>query len=428
MQRSSQLIRLFSLLPKVHRFPLIHTLPSSLLLKTPSFRFSTQEANPETSVPPIDTPEPIFQKAETENLEFKAETKRLLEIVAKSLYQDKEVFIRELLSNSADALEKQRYMQMSGKDVSPGDPLQISIVLSEAKKQIIIQDTGIGFLYMISSFYILMLFLIGMNKQDLIENLGTIASSGSKRFLDQVSKDSDNSVNMNISDKIIGQFGVGFYSSFIVGDMVQVISKTISDTHAYLWTSDGSGSYEVSVIGDPGFQRGTKIIIHLRPDCLLFSKFEEVKRVIQKYSNFVNFPMFLNGEKMNIVGALWSRDKKEITADEYKQFWEYISSSQIPYKYKLHYSTDAPLAIKSLIYIPTTHSEKYGLHAEENDISLYSRKILIKAKCKEIIPNWLRFLKGVVDCEDIPLNISRENYQDSALINKLRLEFNNHIF
>lgn len=256
-----------------------------------------------------------------------------------------------------------------------------------------------------------------MNKQELIENLGTIASSGSRKFLDQVSKDS---VNVSLNDKIIGQFGVGFYSSFIVGDSVQVISKRSSDSHAFLWVSDGSGSFEVSQIGDPGFLRGTRIVIHLKPECLNFCKPDDVKKIIQKYSNFINFPIFLNGEKQNLVGALWAKNKSEVSADEYTKFWEYISGSQVPYKYKLHYSTDAPLAIRSLVYVPSTHAEKYGMHAEEGEVSLYSKKILIKAKCKDIIPHWLRFLKGVVDCEDIPLNISRENYQDSALISKLK--------
>ena len=402
MQRSSQILKLLPRIPKLFPFRIasfpIKSFSNNSLISKPSFSFSTEETK--TTKEFFEPEELNFQKEQTENMEFKTETKRLLEIVAKSIYQDKEVFVRELLSNSADALEKQRYMQMSGKDVIPGDPLQISIVISESKKQIIIQDTGIG-----------------MSKQDLIDNLGTIASSGSKKFLDQVAKDSS---NINISDKIIGQFGVGFYSAFIVGDMVQVISKTNADAHAYLWVSDGSGSFEISTIKDPGFQRGTKVIIHLRPECLTFSKFEEVKKIIQKYSNFINFPIHLNGEKMNLIGALWAKDKKECTPDEYKQFWEYISNSQMPYKYKLHYSTDAPLSIKSLIYVPTTHSEKYGLHAEENEVNLYSKKVLIKAKCKEILPNWLRFVKGVVDCEDIPLNISRENYQDSALIAKLR--------
>lgn len=398
MLRSGQFLKIFASLTK--KKPVFLALnPHKTLLPQKRFFFSTEETN-QTKQAFTEPPEQVFEKKGVENLDFKAETKRLLDIVAKSLYQDKEVFLRELLSNAADALEKQRYMQMSGKDVAPGEPLQISVVISEAKKQIIIQDTGIG-----------------MNKNELVENLGTIASSGSRKFLDQVSKES---TNVSLSDKIIGQFGVGFYSSFIVGDSVQVISKNISDPNAYLWVSDGSGKFEVSQIGDPGFQRGTRIIIHLKPDCLQFSKFDDVKKIIQKYSNFINFPIFLNGEKMNLVGALWAKDKKEITDDEYKQFWEYISNSQMPYKYKLHYSTDAPLSIRSLIYIPSTHSEKYGLHAEENDVSLYSKKILIKAKCKDIIPHWLRFLKGVVDCEDIPLNISRENYQDSALIAKLK--------
>lgn len=390
MQRSKSLLSLFLRIrgPILPRFRQIR----------PLRYFSTEAPKVDPIVEDIST----LHKENTQHLEFKAETKRLLDIVAKSLYQDKEVFLRELLSNSADALEKQRYMQMSGKDVNPGEQLQINVILNEAKKQIIIQDTGIG-----------------MTRNEIIDNLGTIASSGSRKFLEKLNQESN---NVSLQDKIIGQFGVGFYSSFIVGDTVNVISKPTLDKNGSLWISDGSGNFEISNISsnETGFERGTKIIINLKADCLNFCKFDEVKKIIQKYSNFINFPIYLNGEKLNLVGAVWARDKKEVTDEEYQKFWEYISGSQMGYKYKLHYSTDAPMSIKALIYIPTTHSEKYGFNAEENEVSLYSRKILIKAKCKDILPNWLRFLKGVVDCEDLPLNISRESYQDSALISKLK--------
>lgn len=312
--------------------------PLLRLLKTPSASYikSIKIARPLFSQPKrffsteaAETPQPQDQeppKHNVENLEFKTETKRLLDIVAKSLYQDKEVFIRELLSNCADALEKQRYLQMSGKDVTPGEDLRVNVILNEAKKQIIFHDTGVG-----------------MSRSELIENLGTIASSGSRKFLETISNESSNN---SIQDNIIGQFGVGFYSSFIVGDTVNVISKPSTQKDGSLWISDGSGKFEISEIDDAGFERGTKIVIQLRPDCLQFTKFEEVKKVIQKYSNFINYPIYLNGEKLNLVGALWAKDKKEITDDEYKKFWEYVSGSQLPYKYKLHYTTDAPMSIK----------------------------------------------------------------------------------
>lgn len=337
-----------------------------------------------------------IQKSKTESMTFKAETKRLLDIVAKSIYTDKDVFVRELLSNASDALEKQKYQQRIGTSQST-DELQIDVELDEAKRTITIFDTGCG-----------------MTRESLIEDLGTIARSGSKKFVEET-KGQDSS----ISDGIIGQFGVGFYSSFIVGDTVEVISKTEKSEKASLWVSDGSGTFEISEIENVGFERGTKIIIHLRADCAQFSKKAEIQKIIQRYSNFINHPISINGEIQNLVQATWSKDKSTVKEEEYKKFWEFISNSKAEYKYKLHYSTDAPLEIKALLYVPATHTEKYGIQMEDIDITLYSRKVVIKQKCRELLPHYLRFVKGAVDCEDIPLNISRENYQDSALIAKL---------
>lgn len=221
-------------------------------------------------------------------------------------------------------------------DTGLGEPLQISVTCNEAKRQIIIQDTGIG-----------------MTREELIQNLGTIARSGSKEFVETTN-------DATAAENIIGQFGVGFYSSFIVGDTIEVISKSGADSNsdAHLWVSDGLGRFEISKISNPGFQRGTKIIIHLRPDAAKFAKSSEIQKIIQRYSNFINYPIQVNGEKVNLVSAIWSRDKRDITDQDYKNFWEHISGQKIDYKFKTHFVSDVPLSIKSILYIPSTHMEK----------------------------------------------------------------------
>jgi TNF receptor-associated protein 1 len=196
-----------------------------------------------------------------------------------------------------------------------------------------------------------------MTKEELIENLGTIARSGSKNFVESIKKDS----NANLAENIIGQFGVGFYSGFIVGDTIEVISKSGSDPNqpAHMWVSDGNGSFEISEVSDPGFTRGTRITIHLKPECTDFAKKSEVKKIVEKYSNFINFPISINNERVNLVQAIWTRDKRELTDNDYKAFWEHLANTKVDYKYRLHFNTDAPLSIKSIIYIPGTHTEQY---------------------------------------------------------------------
>lgn len=259
--------------------------------------------------------------SETTTHEFQAETRKLLQIVAKSIYTDSEVFIRELLSNASDALEKERYTQLMTSETAAGDPLQISVVTNEAKRQITITDTGVG-----------------MTKQEMIENLGTIAKSGSKAFLDKV-KEAGSSAD------IIGQFGVGFYSSFIVGHTIEVISKQ-AGKDAHLWVSDGSGQFSISKVENVNFERGTRIVIHLNPDALQFSRKIEVENTIRKYSNFIGFPIFLNGERLNINEPIWTKDKKSVDENEYRGLWETLAKTKLPYKYKLHYTADVPLQIK----------------------------------------------------------------------------------
>ncbi|XP_033742457.1 heat shock protein 75 kDa, mitochondrial-like isoform X1 [Pecten maximus] len=334
-----------------------------------------------------------------DKLEFQAETRKLLDIVARSLYSEREVFIRELISNSSDALEKMRYMEMSGStEGDPTIPLEIHLAADDAKKTFTIQDTGVG-----------------MTKEEMIGNLGTIARSGSKAFLESVSE-SKSDVNSNI----IGQFGVGFYSSFMVADKVEVFSKSHQpDAVGYKWTSDGTGMFEIAEA--EGVQRGTKIVLHLKGDCYNYANEEMIKEVVKRYSNFVGVPIFLNGKRANVVQALWLLDQKDITADMHEEFYRYIGNVYDKPRYHLHYKTDAPLNIRALFYVPEYKPTLFDMSRETDVcVTLYSRKVMIMSRASHILPRWLRFLKGVVDSEDIPLNLSRELLQDSSLIRKLR--------
>ena len=258
-----------------------------------------------------------------------------------------------------------------------------------------------------------------MTRDEIIDNLGTIAKSGSQDFKKALEDADDPSLDGS-SDSIIGQFGVGFYSSFVVSDHVEVYSKSSASAKGTRWVSDGCGTYEVSDVDNLDFKRGTRITLKLLPESREFSQDAMVEKIIKKFSQFISYPIKLNGAVVNSLGAIWTREKRDVTADEYERFFEQIANTKIPYKYMIHYATDVPISIKSILYIPSHHNEKQGLMQEQQDLHLYSRKVLIKEKCGELLPHYLRFVKGVVDCEDLPLNISRENYQDSGLIIKLR--------
>lgn len=195
-----------------------------------------------------------------------------------------------------------------------------------------------------------------MGRDEIAENLGTIAKSGSMEFKDIADQSSDSNFDQQeAAENIIGQFGVGFYSSFIVADYVEVFSKNDASEKAVKWSSDGSGEFELATVDNVGFERGTKIVMHLRNTCTQFCKAKEVEKVIKKYSIFNKYPILLNNQNLSNLTAIWYRDKREVTPDEYQVFWEQFADTKIPYKYKLHYSTDVPLAIKALLYIPSTH-------------------------------------------------------------------------
>ena len=337
------------------------------------------------------------KKTKSETKEFQAEVKKLLDIVIHSLYTERDIFVRELISNAADALEKFRHQSLSEEEVFDSHvPLEISIDVNDKDHTLTITDTGIG-----------------MTREELEANLGTIAHSGSNTFLSELAEAAKKDVSL------IGQFGVGFYSAFMAAQKVRVLSRSYGpDAEGYEWSSDGSGSYTLTP--ENGLRRGTKVIIELKDDSHEFANEEKIKGIIKQYSNFVPFPIKVKGETVNTVQAIWARNKNEIKEEEYSEFYKFIGNAFDDPLLRLHFVADAPLAINALLFVPKENIERLGFGRMTSGVNLYCQKVLIEQHSENIMPEWLRFLKGVVDSEDLPLNISRQALQDSALVAKLK--------
>jgi len=334
--------------------------------------------------------------AQVETKQFQAETRKVLDIVINSLYTERDIFVRELVSNAADALEKFRHQSLVEQvDFDSHVPLEITIDCDDKKHTLTIADTGIG-----------------MTREELETNLGTIAHSGSLHFFEQLAEAAKKDVNL------IGQFGVGFYSVFMAAKSVRVQTRSWDGSEGWEWTSDGGGSYTVGPC--PGLHRGTKIVIELKDDAHTYASKFTIERIIQQYSTFVPFPVKVEGKKVNTVQAIWTRSKAEITEEEYTEFYKFIGNAGDEPMYRLHFSADAPLAINALVYVPKENFEILGMGRMQPGVNLYCQKVLIDQHSENILPEWLRFLKGVVDSEDLPLNISRQSLQDNALVIKLR--------
>jgi len=338
----------------------------------------------------------IAPMSNPEKHHFQAEIQQLLNIVIHSLYTDKEIFVRELISNAADACEKLRFNQSSGTAVyQPEVAPLITLATDDKAGTITITDTGLG-----------------MTHGELVENLGTIAHSGTKAFLKQIAEEKKPDVGL------IGQFGVGFYSAFMVAKKVTVLSRSfLPEETGWQWTSEGMGGYDLAAAAD--LPRGTKIVLELKDDAKDFAQEATVERIIERYSSFVPFPIELNSRRLNTVQAIWARNKNEIKEEEYNEFYTFIGHDHDQPLYRLHFSADAPLAIQALLFVPKRNFETMGMGRLDSEVNLYCRKVLIQAKAKGLFPEWLRFLKGVVDSEDLPLNISRETMQDTTLMQKL---------
>jgi TNF receptor-associated protein 1 len=327
---------------------------------------------------------------------FQAEIQQLLDLVVHSLYTDKEIFLRELISNASDSMEKLRHIEATEKDIhQPTLPFEIHITTDTEAKTLTISDHGIG-----------------MTREELVKNLGTIAHSGTKAFLKNMKDSGSTPGNM------IGQFGVGFYSAFMVADQVKVHTRSWkSDGEGLVWISDGKTGYEIEE--SPEQERGVKIVMHLKEDLGEYAEETRLRHLIETYSNFVGFPILLNGKRINEVEALWLKNKSEISEDEYKAFYQFTGKAFDEPAYRLHFSADAPITINALVFAPSENPERMGFGKVEGGVSLYSKKVLIDPNPKGLLPDWMRFMKGVVDSADIPLNISRETMQDSALVKKI---------
>jgi len=347
----------------------------------------------------------------TKNHSFQAEVSKLLDLVANSLYSEREIFLRELVSNSADACEKLRYQSLSKKNILGDDKeLKINIRVSKKKKFIEIQDNGIG-----------------MSNDELIDNLGTIARSGTSKFMEAMKNKKDSDISA------IGQFGVGFYSSYMVSDRVEVISKSIEDENSHLWKSNGKENYTIEEIENK--KRGTIIKLSIKKDAEEFLDGFRLRSIITKYSNYIPFPIFLDDldntkekeEKINEGDPLWLKDKKDIKDEDYKQFYNNISFNFDEPLKTIHYNAEGVINYKALLYLPTNQPMDLFNSEKKNKIKLYVQKVFITDECDEIMPNWLRFVPGVVDSQDISLNISREMLQNNPVIVKIKKGITNKV-
>lgn len=329
--------------------------------------------------------------------QFQTEVRQLLDIVIHAFYSDREVFVRELVSNASDALEKLRLKQLTQTDIAqPERELRIAISTDEENHTLTIADAGIG-----------------MTESEIVEYLGTIAHSGTKKFLEMMKE------SQGGTQDLIGQFGVGFYSVFMAADKVEVTTRSWQpDAKPMRWVSDGQEGYtlEEAAADTP---RGTSILIHLKEDAQNFAKPEHVRYVLNKYSNFVGFPIDFNGEHLNTVQAIWMKNKKDVTAEEYESFYRFIHHTESKPLSHMHFSADAPIVLNALLFVPEENPEAMGFGRCEPAVSLYCHKVLIDNKPEKLLPEWLRFLVGVVDSEDLPLNISREMLQDNSLLRKI---------
>ncbi len=333
----------------------------------------------------------------SEKHEFKAEIKQLLDILVHSLYTSREIFLRELISNASDALDKLRFESTKGTDILDKElPLEIKINFDEKKKLLTISDTGIG-----------------MTKEELINNIGTIAKSGSAEFLKQL-KDNKSDVN-----NIIGKFGVGFYSVFMVAEEVVIKTKSFKkDSPEVEWKSDGLGNYEIEEINND-LKRGTIIEIHLKEDAKDFAEKYRLESTIKRHSNFISFPIYLENEKINTISALWREPKNKITKEEYTEFYKFLSYDSEEPMDTIHVTVDAPIQFSALLFVPKKNFDLFGFNREDYGLDLYVRRVLIQHKNKDLLPEYLSFVKGVVDSEDLPLNISRETLQENVIFTKI---------
>ena len=333
---------------------------------------------------------------------FEAETGKVLNIVINSLYSNKDIFLRELISNSSDACDKRRYKSLTDKSFASTIDLNININVDPKAKTLKISDNGIG-----------------MSKDELISSLGTIAKSGTKAFLEGITKQKNKDDNLSL----IGQFGVGFYSAFMVADKVEVISKGIGTKKSHHWTSDGQSSFTISETDKD--VDGTEITLHIKKDEKDYLDTFRIENIVKKYSDHIPYPVKLieDGKEnevksLNSASALWMRNKKDIKSEQYEEFYNHLGGIGKPWK-TIHNTTEGIVSFTNLLFIPEMKPFDLFNPDRKTSVKLYTNRVFITDECEDLLPSYLRFIKGVVDSEDIDLNVSREMMQSNAALNKI---------
>jgi molecular chaperone HtpG len=335
-----------------------------------------------------------------EKLHFQAEVGRLLDIVAHSLYSDKEIFLRELISNASDACDRLRYLALTRPELAADDPnFKVRIAIDRKARTLTVADNGVG-----------------MNHDELIQNLGTIARSGTAAFMKDLTGDSAKDM------KLIGQFGVGFYSAFMVADKVTVISRKAGEDKAWRWVSDGRGDFTIDEAERDN--RGTTIELHLREGEDEFLEPMRVRQIVRTYSDHIALPVTLmeDGKEntLNTAAALWHRPKAEITEQQYREFYRHAGHLGDEPWLTIHFKAEGKVEYAALLFVPAQRPFDLFHPDRKHRVKLYVKRVFITEDCADLVPSWLRFLKGVVDSEDLPLNVSREMLQKNAVVTKIR--------
>ena len=342
-----------------------------------------------------------------ETRSFQAEVSRLLEIVAHSLYSEKEIFLRELISNASDACDRLRYAALTEPALAEGDPdYRVVLTPDKAARTLTVADNGIG-----------------MGREELIENLGTIARSGTAAFVSQLSGDARKDMSL------IGQFGVGFYSAFMVADRVEVLSRKAGESEGWRWVSDGKGEFTIEE--SPDATRGAKIIVHLREGEDEYLDPARLRRIVHIYSDHIGLPIVLKAdgkdETINTASALWTRPRSEITPEQYKEFYHHVGHSFDDPWLTLHNKAEGVLEYTNLLFVPSTKPFDLFDPERKSRLKLYVRRVFITDEGTGLLPPYLRFLRGIVDSEDLPLNISREMLQSNPMAARIRQQLTRRV-